>query len=362
MGELDNTLPGSEGLIDVEQNSPSKHPNSVCLNCGTALRDTFCQHCGQKDIPKRQTLGELWINFISSFWSYEGKFFLTTRYLITRPGFLPIEYNKGRRESYYHPARMYVFISFVFFFIFFSVTDTDNEQVKDAKAIKQEQAKAAKELNNAKVDSLTAVGQDSLAKSLSGLTDSSKARQERNMTFNFNEVKWKSAREYDSLQKLKPENERDGWFARAVNYRVIELNNKYKRDGNKFGQEFIKGFLDNFSKVLFYLLPIFALLLKLLYIRKDYFYSEHLVFSIYYYNFFYLAGSLQLLASQFPPLEIVSTLIGLWIVIYLLFAMKRMYQQSWLKTIVKYLVLSFVFLVCITAGLAINAIAILLSI
>ena len=118
MDELSSAIPGSEGFVEVEQNADRKQPNEFCLNCGTKLADTFCHHCGQKDIPKRQTLGELWTNFISSFWSYEGKFFLTTRYLITKPGFLALEYNEGKRESYYHPARMYVFISFVFFLLF----------------------------------------------------------------------------------------------------------------------------------------------------------------------------------------------------------------------------------------------------
>ena len=115
MDELEKSIPGAEGLVEAEQSTVKKSHNESCLNCGTRLEDIFCHHCGQKDIPRRQTLGELWGNFISSFWSYEGKFFRTTKFLVTRPGFLAIEYNAGRRESYYHPARMYAFISFVFF-------------------------------------------------------------------------------------------------------------------------------------------------------------------------------------------------------------------------------------------------------
>ena len=75
--------------------------------------------------------------------------------------------------------------------------------------------------------------------------------------------------------------------------RAIELNQKYKDEPGKFGEDFGTAFKDNFSKVLFYLLPFFALLLKLLYVRRDFFYSEHLVFSIYYYNFFYLVACVR---------------------------------------------------------------------
>jgi hypothetical protein len=363
MGEFENMLPGSEGFVDVEQNTKGKHPNSVCLNCGTPLMDTFCHHCSQKDIPKRQTLGELWENFISSFWSYEGKFFLTTKYLIIRPGFLAIEYNKGKRESFFHPARMYVFISFVFFLIFFSFTNTDNEISEDEK--KKILKETTDELKKAKVDSiLKAVGQDSIAKQINSIKDSIKSNQKKNngINFNFNDVKYTSIIEYDSLQQMKPVIERDGWFKKIVMTRAIEMNNRYKDDIRKFGQDFTNAFLENFSKVLFYLLPIFALLLKLLYIRKDYFYSEHLVFSIYYYNFFYLAGSLQLLVQQIPQVSWLSTIITFWIVLYLLFAMKRMYNQGWGKTILKYLIFGFLFFICVGIGLAINAIAILMSI
>ena len=363
MSEVGNMLPGSEGFVEVEQNTKGKHPNTICLNCGTPLRDSFCHHCGQKDIPQRQTLGELWTNFISSFWSYEGKFFLTTKYLVTRPGFLAMEYNKGKRESFYHPARMYVFISFVFFLIFFSFGNTDNEISEDKK--KNVLKETTDELKKTKVDSiLKVVGKDSAVKQINSIKDSIKSNRKKNngIIFNFDDVKYNSVKEYDSLQQMKPIQERDGWFKKIAMTRAIELNNRYKDNDSEFGKDFTNAFSENFSKVLFYLLPIFALLLKLLYIRKDFFYSEHLVFSIYYYNFFYLAGSLQLLVQQVPQLNWLGNIIALWIMLYLLFAMKRMYNQGWGKTILKYLIFVFLFFVCVGIGLAINAIAILMFI
>src|SRR5687767_15697910 len=116
MDDLGRSIPAGEALVDAEQGTQKKHPNEFCLNCGTQLLDTFCHHCGQKDIPKRQTLGELWTNFISSFWSYEGKFFKTTRYMITRPGFLAVDYRRGRGGLYFHPPRFLGSIGLFFFF------------------------------------------------------------------------------------------------------------------------------------------------------------------------------------------------------------------------------------------------------
>src|SRR6478736_8463799 len=153
MDELGRSFPAAEGMVDAEQNTKVGHVNENCLNCGTKLVDVYCQHCGQKDIPRRQTLGDMLTNFISSFWSYEGKFFLTTKYLITRPGFLSIEYNAGRRESYYHPARMYVFISFVFFLLLFSLPDSDEGDTNVNVMSKEELKDLKDDLKEAGLDS-----------------------------------------------------------------------------------------------------------------------------------------------------------------------------------------------------------------
>ncbi len=375
MDELSKSIPAAEGMIDAEQSGNVKRHNENCLNCGTKLTDTFCHHCGQKDIPKRQTFRELFSNFISSFWSYEGKFFLTTKYLITKPGFLAVEYNAGRRERYYHPARMYVFISFVFFLLFFSLQDKDEVNAttdsKSKKELSEDDLKEANKNNNeVNLDSILSniPGKDSTMKSIAtGIVDSinnrtQQQKKKKGISWSLQKAEYNSVDSYDSAQRLLPEEERDGWFKKKLMIRAIELNQKYKDDESSFKNDFGEAFKNNFSKVLFYLLPIFALLLKLLYMRRDYFYSEHLVFSIYYYNFFYLAGSFQMLLRLIPGMDWLATLMGFWIFFYLVFAMKRMYQQSWRKTIFKFFIFSFIFFWFAMIGLALSALTILMII
>ena len=375
MDELGKSFPAAEGMVDAEQSGNLKRHNENCLNCGTKLTDIFCHHCGQKDIPRRQTLGELFSNFISSFWSYEGKFFLTTKYLITKPGFLAVEYNAGRRESYYHPARMYVFISFVFFLFYFSLPEKDEINAttvsKSKMDLTEEDLKELKDdAKEAKLDSIfrSIAGKDSTLNIISpGLADSIKTKAKKKNKWNginwgLSKAEYKSIQAYDSAQQLKPEKDRDGWIKNRLMSRVIVLNQKYKDDGSRFAKDFGTAFKDNFSKVLFYLLPIFALLLKLLYVRRDFFYSEHLVFSIYYYNFFYLAGCVQMLVSLIPGMDWLGSLIGVWIFFYLMFAMKRMYQQSWRKTILKFFLFVFTFFWFALIGLGISAMTILMMI
>jgi hypothetical protein len=276
------------------------------------------------------------------------------------------EYNAGKRESYYHPARMYVFISFVFFLLFFSLPDTEED--RSGAGTKEDLIELNRKLKEEGLDSITrenirGVVSEAEADS-SGLVfgpRKSKDKSDRN-NLSFSGPGYKSVKEYEAAQNALPEEKRDGWLEQKLNRRAAELNDRYKDKAESFVADFKQAFLDNFSKVLFYLLPVFALLLKLLYIRRDFFYSEHLVFSIYYYNFFYFAASVQLLLNQVSWLNWLSTAIGFWIYFYLLFAMKRMYEQSWKKTVAKFILFSFSFMIFLGAGLTISALAVLLMI
>lgn len=319
MQDLGNAMPLAEGMVDAESGNKKTDLSGTCLNCGSQLMGTYCSQCGQKNIPKRQTLGELFENFLGSFFSYESKFFRTLKFLLFKPGFLAKEYNSGRRESYYHPARMYVFISFLYFLLFFSLPDKDDE---------------ANVIENAGV-----VTKDS--------TDN-------NFNFTLTSEKYKSQSDYDSVQAALPEGERDGWFIRKMQYRSLELNEKYKKNKRGFISDFGESFAANTPKVLFFLLPIFALLLKLLYIRRDFYYSEHLVLSIYFYNFFFAAGIITMLLELIPGLSWISAIAVIGVIAYLLIAMKKVYQQSWGKTLLKYLLLGSSFLLCLGIGLFIN--------
>ena len=339
MDELNETFMAAEGAAGAEQAGKAAG-NKQCLNCGAELKGVYCYVCGQKDLPKRQTTLELLANFVSSFSNYEGKFLLTAKYLILRPGSLALEYNAGHRERYFHPVRMYAFISFVFFLIFFSLPDTPDKKDDVVEMTDEDRKELAKDSVEKKevFNKMAALGVDTT-------------------TVNFD-----SLAAYDSAQNLLTEDKRDGWFEATMTRRSIELHRRLKDEESGFGKELWKATLENFPKMLFFLLPVFALLLKFLYLRRNYFYSEHLVFSIYFYNFFYFAGSLMMLAGLSEATGWVGTVIAWGIYIYLLFAMKRMYGQGWGKTIAKFLLFSFSFMICFFIGLAINLFVIVMII
>ncbi|MEJ0030629.1 MAG: hypothetical protein WDO15_09775 [Bacteroidota bacterium] len=103
-------------------------------------------------------------------------------------------------------------------------------------------------------------------------------KRKSNVKFDFAEV-YRTVEQYDSVQQNLPEDQRDNWIKRKLILRGIELNKRYKNNTHEFGDSFVAFFNDNFSTALFFLMPLFASLLKLLYARRDFFYSEHLVFT-----------------------------------------------------------------------------------
>lgn len=96
-----------------------RHDKS-CLNCGATVEERFCSRCGQENLEPKESVGHLIRHFFEDLTHFDGKFFVTVKDLIIRPGFLTREYVAGRRMSYLNPIRMYIFISAVFFVVLFA--------------------------------------------------------------------------------------------------------------------------------------------------------------------------------------------------------------------------------------------------
>jgi hypothetical protein len=339
MEDLGKSLPVSEGIVDAEQAGNTSGEKN-CLNCGAELQGIFCHSCGQKNLPRRQNIGDLFVNFVSSFYSFESKFFKTFKFLLFRPGRIINDYNEGKRESYYHPARMYVFLSFIFFLVLSLVPDEDKINFKDDGRDMSREEKARF------MDSLK-VALDSMQVPINNQDWSSA---------NWSDYDPKTVAEYDSIENLKPEKDRDNGIERYFSRKFIQLKEESGDDDKALMKRFLTAFLDNIPKMIFFLLPVFALILKLLYIRRDFYYSEHLVFSVMYYDFMYLIGIVGLLCSLVSWLDWVSSVLTLIGFFYLYKAMRKVYKQPRAKTILKFFLLTGTFFFCLVMAFAINAV------
>ena len=109
----------------------------------------------------------------------------------------------------------------------------------------------------------------------------------------------------------------------------------------------IEGFTARAGNMVFVLLPIFALLLRVLYVRSPFFYAEHFVFALHVHAMTMLAFTLLRFGPQIATLRVPGLAIGkllvlalvLWPPVYVYRAMRRVYGQSRARTFAKYVVL-----------------------
>ena len=103
-----------------------EHEITACKNCEEdyEVGFQFCPHCGQKT-NEDLTVGVLFYNTISNYFSFDARFFKSFIPLMFKPGVLAKRFIEGKRLLYLHPAQMYLFISVVFFFLF-SIVSRDS--------------------------------------------------------------------------------------------------------------------------------------------------------------------------------------------------------------------------------------------
>ncbi len=336
----------------------------ICLNCKSVIYGRFCHVCGQENIEPKETFWGLLTHFVYDVTHFDGKFFDTTKYLLFRPGFLALEYLRGRRASYLNPIRMYVFTSAFFFIIFFSfILPKEDEQTEEkerseliAEKVTLEQQivkttdpkekkkleKNLKKLNNR----IRYYGQNGILKVGDDDIDSS-----GNFNFIGGDKFPKTVRAYDSIQKSLPENKRDGWLNRKTTRKIISINDKYRYNGKAFWHDVNEKFLHSVPQMMFVSLPLVALIFQLLYLRrKQFYYVNHLIFTINLYIATYILLLIQYGFSGLYGLtgiklfSVIAFFVLMAIYFYIYKAMRNFYQQRRAKTILKFLLFVFIFM------------------
>lgn len=82
---------------------------AVCTNCGAANVEVYCAHCGEKQPGHHDlTVGHFTHDVVHELVHLDSKLFRTLRYLVTRPGFLTVEYFAGRKKRSIAPLRLFL--------------------------------------------------------------------------------------------------------------------------------------------------------------------------------------------------------------------------------------------------------------
>lgn len=89
-------------------------------------------------------------------------------------------------------------------------------------------------------------------------------------------------------------------------------------------------------------MPLFTIFIWLVYIRKKYTYTDHLIFSFHNQSLLFILLILSLLLDTIFKISTAGLFVTIFS-IYLFMAMKRFYGQGVFKTIVKYIFLNTIF-------------------
>lgn len=286
------------------------HPNlrkeQDCLNCGAYVPDRYCSHCGQENIETKAPYHYLIQHFVEDFTHYDGQFFDTFKVLLFRPGLLTEVYLKGKRLLYVSPVKLYIFISFITFFIPPLIGSLVEH--RETLSINFEDE------NGVEGDFAQYIKQELL------MID----RKEKNLTF-LDQIIYKPlAEKYIELHEK-------GFNKEQISDRIIE------------------SFLHNLPRALFLYLPLFAFIMWFFHNKKVWYYSDHGVFTLYFF-------SLILLLSMFSIIEgylndsIMKTSIGdiwmfvfdifdyivvLYLIGYFFLALRKVYQERWSVILIK---------------------------
>jgi hypothetical protein len=128
---------------------------------------------------------------------------------------------------------------------------------------------------------------------------------------------------------------------------ILEQENKSEKSKEMYIESFNNYFNDNITLYIFFIMFLFSLILKIVYIPKNYFYSEHIVFTLHFFTFvlwvFFVSIVLQDLGG-----EVVLFFIYIIPSVYLFFAIKRVYHKSSWKALITASFFSFTYGILIT--------------
>lgn len=284
-----------------------------CLNCNQQLQphDQFCSHCGQKAKTRRLVFWAGLSDFFVNAFSFDSKVFNSFRQLLLKPGLITQQYNAGMQARFVPPLRMYLTISLLFFLVEAFVEKVNEKQPWEAYG-KEEASKSP--LVVEEVDSI-----------------------ESPMTLNFGSSNYSGWGDWIRKHPgMSPEQALDSLGKPVTFWNKFMYAQIYKIA--HFQRQEFNDYLESKTQLLIFLfLPLIALVLKWVYFRHDIYYFEHLVFALHIQSVFFILLTLQTLFDFLVGTDGLGIAI-LAFALYLLLALKRVYEQSWSKTVLKFFV------------------------
>jgi hypothetical protein len=341
------------GFFRGRKRDEKKSRFTHCEDCGAELHGRYCSVCGQAAVDYHRSFRHVIADVAESFLNWDSKFLKTIGLLVVRPGWLTNQFVAGRRTRYLHPLRLYLLVSIVFFLcgrlvpigrgpVKSEFTVKERDKVEAAlKNIPTMPDDVREEVNRALAKAGRPVA-PTLPISPSGpAVTRSPASSPRD----------------EGVPLVQFDDSNNGPFGNWLEQRVKD---KVGADGTRV-QLFADALRSNISTMMLFCIPLFAFVLKILYLRQRRFYIEHLVYALHIHAFFYIAVLLTafgaMAAKQIAPTleRPFIWLCVLAIVAQVFVSIRQVYRQSWVRTTFKFLFGGFVYFLVLVAAFVLTA-------
>src|ERR1700693_2378371 len=347
-------------------------PFTHCQNCGAELSGPHCAQCGQAAIDYRRSFRHVIVDVLDSFLNWDSKFFATIGLLLVKPWQLTNEFLAGKRVRYLNPLRLYLLASILFFFAINygakglrlepgKISEKNRTAIAAAVAEKRDEIEAELEKENLSADERKKAQDalDYLTKPSPAATAAAEEQPSPSPTATGSPGEPKQ-RKYGAVGDrpffVFDENEKSATpFERWLEAGAKE---KMGEHGTKMGL-FITTLFSNLPYMMLCCIPLFALVLKVLYIRRRIFYIDHMIYALHIHTFLYSGIMLIVLATMGLNRTIPGTFAGwvialLWItfVAQIFLSIRYVYRQGWFLSTFKFFTGGFVYLIVLFLALA----------
>ncbi len=329
----------------MENNSESTQ--RLCRNCESPLPENavYCPQCSQKYTTGKIPVGYFVKEFFSELFNLDSKVFKTI-FALFIPGKLTIEYFSGKHKSFGSPIRIFLVTAIILFAIVGIKTSDLDVGFDDTTIVSR--AERVKAIHN--LDSINQVISNQFNDpGVTSALDSAFAK--------FNEIEGVKDDSIPIGKFVETEFSQDTRVAAKdiAELGLEELADKYGVEGfferlffkqqiksTKDGRGLFQYFIGKLTLMIFLMMPFLALILKLLYIRRDFYYVEHLIFSFHFHAFVFLITAALVVFGYYLGGWIALPIVGIFV--YQFVAMKKVYKQSFFKTFLKFWILNFLYL------------------
>jgi hypothetical protein len=343
---------GAAAAVEVAASALSERGDPVgkCANCGHPLIGPYCAVCGQPHNTHRRSVGHLLHEFFKDIASFDSRILRTVRALLIQPGELPLAFREGRTQRYMPAVRLYLFVSLAFF-LFLSLTGlafVQFDMKADSVIFTHDKAGHVVKLQNGVRTVMPGLKSDAqgniTAASLhhAAIPEMKADGHSINATVTTGILFFKPAGQVHSeitpairqtLEQVRKEalaeKEDAIWLVRGL-YNVML---KLQTDPAALNRPLTVWI----PRILFVLLPLFALLLAAFYRRrhKDFLFVDHLVFSLTVHSFAFVTLIFAAAAAQLISGDLTFFLTVLVLSAYFLISLRRFYGQNWAMTVLK---------------------------